>query len=211
MSEPSSNPADDEGEQRVLRARSASGDPQALEQLLVRNLPGLRAYVRLRLGPGLRLREGDDDLVQSVCRELIEDWPALEFPNEAAFRGWLFQAALNKVRERARYHGTQKRDVQRELGGTIGAELLAGYAGIGTPSAAAMSEEALRRFETAFDRLPDEYREVITLARLVGLPLAAIGERMGGRTEGAVSMLLARALTRLGLELGPDRASGPAG
>jgi RNA polymerase sigma factor (sigma-70 family) len=65
-----------------------------------------------------------------------------------------------------------------------------------------MTAEELERLEAAFDRLPDDYREVITLARLVGLPLAAIGRQMGGRSEGAVSMLLARALTRLGLELG---------
>ena len=67
-----------------------------------------------------------------------------------------------------------------------------------------MAREELERIESAFDRLPEEYREVITLARIAGLSRAEIAERMG-RREGAVRTLLSRALARLA-ELLDERA-----
>ena len=47
--------------------------------------------------------------------------------------------------------------------------------------------------EAAFDSLPDDYREVITLARIAGLSHAEIARQMA-RSESAVRMLLSRAL-----------------
>lgn len=173
-----------------------------MEDQLGRMLPGLRAFIRLRTGPEIRAQESCSDLVQSVCRELIEEWSVLDFPNDAALRSWLFTTALHKVRNRARHLHQQRRDVDREVRGTLGAELAAGYADLGTPSAAAMTAEQIEQLEAAFDRLPEDYREVITLARLAGLPLAEVGERMGGRSQGAITMLLGRALATLGRELG---------
>lgn len=177
-------------------------DKQAqLADQLGRMLPGLRAFIRLRTGPEIRAQESCSDLVQSVCRELIEEWSVLDFPNDAALRSWLFTTALHKVRNRARHMHQQRRDVGREVRGSQGAELAAGYADLGTPSAAAMTVEQIEQLEAAFDRLPEDYREVITLARLAGLPLADVGERMGGRSQGAITMLLGRALSALGREL----------
>ncbi len=181
-------------------------DSQPLSQIVDRHLPGLRAFVRLRVGPEMRAYESCSDLVQSVCRELVEDWPALEFENDAALRSWLFTTALNKVRHHARDMHRHKRDVRRVVGGTLGAELAADYAAIGTPSVAAMSQEQVERLEAAFDRLSEDHREVITLARIAGMPLAEVGQRMGGRSAGAVTMLLGRALTALGRELGEPAA-----
>lgn len=200
--EPDVDPSD-----RDLRQLAASGDSRALDALLVRHLPGLRAFVRLRVGPDVRAHESCSDLVQSVCRELVEDWPRLDFADDTAFRSWLFTAALNKVRERARFLQRQRRDVRREVGGTVGAELAAGYAVLGTPSALANTAEQIARLEAAFDRLSEDHREVITLARLAGLPLAVVGERMGGRSPGAITMLLGRALAALGAILEPGGAN----
>jgi RNA polymerase sigma factor (sigma-70 family) len=44
---------------------------------------------------------------------------------------------------------------------------------------------------------PENYREVITLSRVVGLSHREIGEQIG-KNEGAVRVLLHRALARLG-------------
>lgn len=176
----------------------APGSALELEDLLGRHLASLRAFVRLRVGPEIRAHESCSDLVQSVCRELVEDWSQLTFANDAAFRGWLFTTALNKVRMRARHLTQQRRDVRREVRGTVGAELAKGFAAVGSPSGAAMTAEQIERLEAAFDRLSEDHREVITLARLASLPLAEVGARMGGRTPGAVTMLLGRALAALG-------------
>ncbi len=178
-------------------ANAGGGDRAALDELLARNLPLLHAFIRLRAGPKVRAFESCSDLVQSVCRELVEDLPGLSFPNDASLRAWLFQTALNKVRSRGRHLGRQRRDPDRVIGGSLGAELVEGYAVLGTPSAAAMSAEQIDRLERAFDRLSEDQREVITLARLAGLPLAEVGSAMGGRSPAAVSMLLGRALAAL--------------
>ena len=64
-----------------------------------------------------------------------------------------------------------------------------------------MAREDLDRDERAFKKLPDHYREVVLLARVIGLPHKDIGE-MTGRSEGSVRTLLHRALARLGVLLG---------
>lgn len=56
---------------RTLLAAVGEGDAEALEEFVTRHLPHLHAYVRLRMGPQLRLREATADVVQSVCREVL--------------------------------------------------------------------------------------------------------------------------------------------
>jgi RNA polymerase sigma-70 factor, ECF subfamily len=63
-----------------------------------------------------------------------------------------------------------------------------------------VAAEELGRLEAAFARLDADYREVIVLARVVGLSHAEIAARMG-RTESATWNLLARALAKLSTEL----------
>ena len=59
------------------------------------------------------------------------------------------------------------------------------------------------RVETAFDRLSDEQREVISLAHVVGLSRAEIAARLG-KSEGAVRTMLSRALADLADEVKSD-------
>jgi RNA polymerase sigma-70 factor (subfamily 1) len=185
-----------------LYARADGGDARALDELLVAYLPRLRAFVRARMDEQLRQRESASDLVQSVCRELVAARPRFEFRGEAQFRGWLFTAALNKVREKRRFHGAARRDRAREAPGPCSergdAEALASaYATVGTPSAAAIRQEDIERLERAFDQLSEDHREVITLTRLAGLPQAQVAVLMGRSAE-AVQKLLGRAMLRLG-------------
>jgi len=183
---------------RLVR-RAQQGDPDAAEALLREQLPGLRAFVRLRAGAALRQRESASDLVHSVCREVLEELPTLEYRGEAAFRSWLYRAAERKIVDRARFWRARKRDVAREVSPHAvdeDADLLRSYASIHTPSRAAIVHEEVLRLESAFDRLPPHYREVITLARLVGLPHKEMGRQLG-RSEGAVRVLLFRALAEL--------------
>ena len=64
-----------------------------------------------------------------------------------------------------------------------------------------MAKEELARLEAALTRLSGEHREVIVLARIVGLSPAQIGAQLG-KSEGATRILLHRALARLARELG---------
>jgi RNA polymerase sigma-70 factor, ECF subfamily len=173
-------------------------DPGAVDALLQRHLPGLRAFVRLRVNPALRAKESCSDLVQSVCTDLLENLDHFDYQGEAPFRAWLFTSALNKIREHERYFARDKRDVNREvrLSDAEARSLADCYASCLSPSLEAMVHEKIALIEAAFDRLPEDYREVLTLKRCAGLSHAEIAGHLG-RTEGAVRTLLSRALTRL--------------
>lgn len=171
------------------------GDAQAAARLLEEHLPRLRAFIRLRTGPEIRQKESQSDLVQSVCREVLVDLPNFEYRGEEAFRGWLFQTALRKIVDKHKFYGRAMRDVRRER--SMGSETLAAcYQTLSSPSQAAVRKEEVARFETIFDQLPADYREVISLAKIAGLNHAEIALQLG-RTEGATRVLLHRALARL--------------
>jgi len=208
---------DDSEKSRVLVEAAAAGDAAAVETLLQQHLPGLRAYVRLRAGPMLRARESASDLVQSVCRDVLENIERFRYPGESAFKAWLYATAMRKIADRAEYWTAGKRDVAREalaldapLGGSDGDQdgrLAAVYGSIYSPSRVAMGREVMARLESAFEKLPEDYREVIVLARIVGLSRTEIAERMG-RTEASVRNLLSRALAELATHLDDGVADG---
>ncbi len=185
-----------------------SGDPAALERLLVEHLPSLEAYVRAKVGPAVKAREDFSDVVQSVCVEVLRDGPAFQFQGVPAFRAWLFQHALHKIINKQRFHTRKRRDLgkEAEVGNDVadsGLRLSQVYATLGTPSRAAMGAEFNARLEAAFDELPEEYREAIALHRFAGLTHREIAERMD-RSEGAVRNLVYRGLARLSKALASE-------
>lgn len=173
-------------------------DRSAIEQLLVQHLPGLEAFVRLRMGPVLRSLLGAPDLVQSVCREVLEDLSEFEFRGEAPFRHWLYVRAENKLREKHRYHHADKRSREHEVAMPDASTFLPAYRTLCTPSRALEVRETMQRVEAAFDQLPGDYKEAVTLHKLCGLSHAEIAERMG-KSEGAVRNLVYRGISRLAL------------
>lgn len=180
------------------------GDAAAQEELLRRNLPDLRAFLRLRLDPELRLRESCSDLVQSTCREVLGGLKDLEYRGEGPFRAWLFTVARNKLQERRRFHLAEKRRHDREDVGADLDGLLGSYSRFATPSQAASGREQAERLERAFDRIPEDQREVLTLTRIAGLSTREVAEQIG-RTEDATRALLARALAKLAGQLDSER------
>lgn len=191
----------------TLVQEASRGDRQALEGLLQRYLPELRAFLRLRTGPRLRARETPDDLAQSVCREVLGQLSQFDYRSEQSFKHWLFTAALHKVQDKGRFYAAERRDAGREWGPVDDPQLLSGYASLLSPSRVAIGREDIARVERAFDELPDDYREVITLHRLVGLGHEEIAARMGRSVE-ASRVLLHRALARLGRLLEAPPADG---
>jgi len=199
-----------------LAERAAGGDRAALDRLLELYLPELRAFVRLRAGPFVRARESSSDIVQSVCREVIQHADRFQFPSEVAFKQWLYTTALRKIVNRKDFYLAQKRDAQREVpysegeDSTADRQLFDCYRSFASPSRQAMLREEVERVERAFEDLPEEYREVITLAHVVGLSRAEIAEQMG-KSEGAVRVLLHRALARVSTLLADPDAGAPPG
>ena len=192
-----------------LVRRAQGGDNHAREVLVEQFLPGLRAFVRLRTGPVIRLKESNSDLVQSICREVLVDLPHYRGDSEPQFRSWLFSLALRKILDKRKFYAAEKRDVAKEVpletsrAPAVDAQLLHSYAGFCTPSRYATSREEIERIEAAFSELPEDYQEVITLGSLIGLPQQEIAARLE-TTEGAVRQLLYRARARLAMLLAED-------
>lgn len=187
----------------ALVAKAKQQQRPAIEQLLVRHLPGLEAFVRLRMGPGMRALATPPDLVQSVCREVLQDLSGFEFRGEAPFRAWLYACAENKLREKHRYHHAEKRDIGAQVSLPDASTFLPAYRTLCTPSRDLEMKEMVAKVEGAFDQLPEDYREAVTLHKLCGLSHKEIAERMN-RSEGAVRNLVYRGISRLALLVDAD-------
>lgn len=188
-----------------LVQRARDGDVVAREELLCRYLPELRAFVRLRCGPKLRVEESCSDLVQSVCREALVHLEDLRGNDEASFRSWLYRVAQHKILHKVEYYGAAKRDREKQVpsgGEEAGdAHLLATYSQFCTPSRQASMREEVARIEEAFDQLPVEQRHVLTEVSLRGRSHAELAEELG-KNEVAVRKILSRARARLAILLG---------
>ena len=191
----------DEAEVQRLTARAVAGDRAALAALLEGHLPELEAFVRARMDRRWKNRESSVDLAQSVCRDLLQHADRFRHADPDAFRRWLFATASRKLHDRRDYHHAARRDVGLESPPSEGVDSPDTFSRPSpTPSQTASAHEELARIESALERLPEDYREVISLARIAGLSHRSIGEIMQ-RNEGAVRMLLHRALGRLTEEL----------
>lgn len=185
---------------RELLERAAGGDEQAREALLARHLAELTAFVRLRLGPALRARETSSDIAQSVCREVLEDLGGFEYRGAHGFRNWLLLRADRKIRDRGRFWTRLKRSAHRELPLVAQEDeeqrVFEQLRTLFTPSRDAVAREELQRLERAFRELPDDYRRVIVLSRVLGLSHEEVARELD-RTPIATRTLLSRALARL--------------
>lgn len=185
-----------------LGLEASRGDRAAVEELLVRHLPGLRSYVRLKTGRLVRARENESDVVQSVCREVLQGAGEFRFGGEAGFRHWLFATAMRKILDKHKRHVADKRDVRREAAPPTDedGEVPLADERFASPSGVAIGHEQFERMAHAFDALPEDYTEVILLSRVVGLPRKDVAVAMD-RSEASVRNLLHRALAELARHL----------
>lgn len=183
---------------------------EEVERLLERHLPTLQVFVRLRMGRVLGERESGRDLVQSVCREVLEHADRVRHGGEDGFERWLFTMALRKIGQRFAYYGAKKRDAARDVRLWSGSDpgfdrAFSRVAGeLVSPSRGASLREDLARLEAAFDLLSEEQRDVIVRVRLLGEPHAEVARQLD-KSEAATRSLLFRALAKLSEHM----AAGP--
>jgi RNA polymerase sigma-70 factor (ECF subfamily) len=194
----------EEGATRWFAAARA-GSREALGELL----ETCRAYLLLiaerELDSDLRAKGGASDLVQETFAEAHRHFARFQGDSEADLRAWLRRLLLNNLADFSRrYRETDKRHIGREVGlgadssGQPGAHLAANGP---SPSEQAVAHEQAQAVQSALDRLPADYRQVLVLRYHEDRPFDEIA-RVMGRSTNAIHKLWLRAVKRLQQEVG---------
>jgi len=172
---------------------------ESLESVFARVGPRLLGFIRLKMGRSLRARLESRDILQATYVKSLQHLGEFKGSDSRAFVGWLMRIAENEIRDRADYHGRQRRDAGRE-------EDVEAFGDIAARTRSALSrlilDQRAEQLEAAVETLSDAHREVILLRAFEELPFAEIGRRLG-KSEDASRMLYARAMTALTLALPP--------
>jgi len=190
-----------------LVSSAQKGDRFAIEQLCNIYAERIRRIVRLRVGPELRVQLESMDLVQDALIAAVTGLKDFRDHNDGDFMRWMVKITENRIRDHVDHIHAAKRDIRRQVRLEDDCESEGSseksYQSVPivttTPSVMLARREELDRLEKAMDRLTDDYREVLLLAKIEGLPHEQIAEYME-RSPAAVAKLLSRAIVALAIE-----------
>jgi RNA polymerase sigma factor (sigma-70 family) len=134
----------------------------------------------------------------------VRDFSSYQYQGGDSLLRWLIQILQNKIRDKAEFYAAGKRDLAREraLEGPEEEESTLGIFELISPDLSVTQHvqrgENYDLLRQALAELPSDYRTAITLVFFDGISLREAGERLGGRSEDAVRMMLRRAETKLG-------------
>jgi RNA polymerase sigma-70 factor (ECF subfamily) len=195
----------DESAFSSLIRRVRAGDGKAAEELVRHYEPAIRRVARVRLVDA-RLRRTFDSM--DICQSVFASFfvrAALgqyELDTPEQLLRLLVNMSHNKLVDRAREEKASRRDYRRTTSTAAeGASLLASDP---TPSEEVAGAELLQEFRK---RLTDEERQLAE-QRAQGRDWPQIAAQLGGSPE-ALRKKLARAIDRIGQELGLDRFPAP--
>ncbi len=191
----------DRNDTEVLVAKATNGDRAAFEELFHRFRGRLASSITSRLNHFGLSNIDTEELTQEVFVIAFQSLGRFEWRDEDSFYRWLSGIAKNvalKAAQKDRRIQSLEVVKDRTTGGV-------------SPSRAARREERFERLEAKIKDLRPEYREVLMLARIDGLAIKEVAQRMN-RTPAAVKKLLSRALMKLRSSFGdteslhlPDR------
>ena len=201
--DPDSDPSPEALDQvEELVASAQGGDVDSLNELFQRYHQTMVDMARRKLGPRLRLKEDPDDLAQTTFREAARDFHGYSYQGEGSLLRWLIQILQNKIRDKAEFYSAGKRDLSREraMETKKGEEerTLEFLSEDLSVTQFVQRDEQVEHLRDSLTELSAEHRQAITLVFFEGLTLRQAGERMGGKSEDAVRMMLRRAEGKLG-------------
>jgi RNA polymerase sigma-70 factor (ECF subfamily) len=197
---------EERSDREQLLAEARGGRAESLGRLLepYRNYLGLLARTQINLR--VQGRVDASDLVQETFLDACRDFGQFRGMSENEWAAWLRKILIfNLARVVQRQVGAQKRSTRREV--SLEQHLaalerssarietaLVGHSS--SPSSRAQRSERAARVADHLARLPSDYREVLVLRNLEGLPFAEVARQMD-RSAGAVRILWVRALDQL--------------
>jgi RNA polymerase sigma-70 factor (ECF subfamily) len=182
-----------------------AGCNEALGQVLEQCRRFLLRIATKELDPALKAKGGASDLVQLTFLEAQRDFARFHGDSEGELRAWLRRLLIDNLANfRRRFSGTAKRQVGREVALEAGSAVSSRggglYAATPSPSAEAIAHERAEALQRSLARLPEDYRQVITLRHQEQRSFEEIG-RVMQRSPDAARKLWTRAIERLRGEL----------
>jgi RNA polymerase sigma-70 factor (ECF subfamily) len=189
-----------------LLRRAQHGSRSSLGSLLEQYRNYLAILASAQIEKRLQARVSPSDVVQETMLRASQRFAQFRGTTEREFLAWLRQILVNNLAKFVEQHMlAARRDVRREISiERLGASVeqstiqLAALvpAGGKSPSMAFQQREEAVMLADRLAQLPDDYREVLVLRNLQGLPFEQIAQRIG-RSVGASRMLWLRAIDKL--------------
>ena len=192
-----------------LLRRWHSGDQKALDALIERDLPWIRAIVSKRLGPLLRARGETEDYVQDAMVRALSYGPSFLVSDQDQFRALLARIVENTLRDQHDFHAAEKRGAKKQIAPRNDSVITLDPP---APTVQRPSKEADGREQEAFVRLAlelldPEDRKVILLREWEELGFPDVAARLG-ITESGARMRFNRALPKLAEKVRQLRSGG---
>jgi RNA polymerase sigma-70 factor (ECF subfamily) len=181
--------------------KAIAGETQAMESLLQLHHERLLSYVTRHLPPDLKNIVDPMDVVQDTYFEACRQMAGFRPMGPDSFHRWLVTIARHRMVDLLRLYRARRRAVnwkQADDSVLYMLDQLAVYRR--TPSRSAASHEFIAAVEQCLQRLPPDYRQVITLRHIEGLSVAETAARMNRRSED-VYVLCCRGLQAMRNEL----------
>jgi RNA polymerase sigma-70 factor (subfamily 1) len=180
-----------------LLGQARQGGRDAASLLFERYRRRLAVLVRYKLGEEWRTKLDIDDLVQETMMRAYRDLDSFTYQSPGSFLHWLSAIADHAIADAVRYQGRARRHATEVLrfrseSNPMGPEPVDSL----TPSRVFAREEGLKMLLRKMDELPEQYREVLLMAKIEGLTTEEISKLLDKPRE-AVSLLVFRAVRRL--------------
>jgi len=156
------------------------GNIQELGQLFDKYSKRLYNYFRLQIKDRLK----SEDLVQNVFYNILRYRHT--YKDNADFKAWMYTIARNEKINYFKKNKPHDVDIENDLPGEKG----------NNPESDFEHKTDVNQLNMALERLPDESRELIILAKFNELPYSRIAE-ITGCTEGTVKVRVYRAVKKL--------------
>lgn len=178
-----------------LIEKARTGDRDALSRAFEKYQRRLAVLVHFKLSEHTRTFAEVDDVVQETFLRAFRDMDRFTYQSPGSFLRWLSSIADHVIVDRVRYQGRERRAGEevrfRSESNPLGPEPV----DTKTPSRLLGQREAVERLLERLTALPEDYRKVLVMAKIEGLPTAEIAQQLGKSRE-AVALLVYRAVKR---------------